>query len=335
MFLLPVRGLPPSGWWGRRRESRERDSKRERQMLTGSMLLCLTDWQTDDATLKLIELTLEDPQTGTGSGTAKCSREASAVHLFPHFSFVSSVCLSLSFSHLSPSPPPSFTLCLPAISFACCICLCLKSTLKFINDNGQARPRRGQWREGRGRQKTQDNGRASDNPVLVAVGGHTNKSLSQYPFVLPFFETRRVESSWVEPSGEFSVAAAAVADASSFLNLQRNNSKYIRWLTHGQTDTRTAERANERAGDLTTTDASRHPAWARLAGSALDWLLLCLHPPPAPWAMIKVLSARRAAYAAFPAASLPASSQAARLIRPLSANSAFLLIATLHSRLPR
>lgn len=166
-------------------------------MLTGSMLLCLTDWQTDDATLKLIELTLEDPQRGTGSRTAKCSREASAVHLFPHFSFVSSVCLSLSFSP-SLSPLPSFTLCLPAISFACCICLRLKSTLKFINDNGQARPRRGQWREGRGRQKAQDNGRASDNPVLVAVGGHTNKSLSQYPFVLPFFETRRVELSRAE-----------------------------------------------------------------------------------------------------------------------------------------
>lgn len=136
---------------------------------------------------------------------------------------------------------------------------------------------------GRGADRgAQDNGRASDNPVLVAVGGHTNKSLSQYPFVLPFFETRRVESSWVESSGEAaaaSVAAAAVADASSFLNLQRNNSKYIRWLTHGQTDTRTAERANERAGDLTTTDASRHPAWARLAGSALDWLFLCLSPP--------------------------------------------------------
>lgn len=118
MFLLPVRGLPPSGWWGRRRESREGDSKRERQMLTGSMLLCLTDWQTDDATLKLIELTLEDPQTGTGSGTAKCSREASAVHLFPHFSFVSSVCLSLSFSHLSPSPPPLFY-SLPACHLVC------------------------------------------------------------------------------------------------------------------------------------------------------------------------------------------------------------------------
>lgn len=44
----------------------------------------------------------------------------------------------------------------------------------------------------------QDNGRASDNPVLVVVGGHTNKSLSQYPFVLPFFETRQVEPSRVE-----------------------------------------------------------------------------------------------------------------------------------------
>lgn len=123
MFLLPVRGLPQSGWWGRRRESRERDSKRERQMLTGSMLLCLTDWQTDDATLKLIELTLEDPQRGTGSRTAKCSREASAVHLFPHFSFVSSVCLSLSFSPsllLSPLPlPPPLFHSLPACNLVC------------------------------------------------------------------------------------------------------------------------------------------------------------------------------------------------------------------------
>lgn len=111
----------------------------------------------------------------------------------------SPLCISLSLSHLSLS----LSFSLPVSSFACCICLRLKSTLKFINDNGQAQPRRekgsGQGEGKRGADRgAQDNGRASDNPVLVVVGGHTNKSLSQYPFVLPFFETRRVELSQVE-----------------------------------------------------------------------------------------------------------------------------------------
>lgn len=100
--------------------------------------------------------------------------------------------------------------------------------------------------------------------------------------------------------------------------------------THGQLSGQT----NEQEISLLLTHPDIPPGLVWQAQLSTDYS--CAYtPPPAPWAMIKVLSARRAAYAAFPAASLPASSQAARLIRPLSANSAFLLIATLHSRLPR
>lgn len=71
----------------------------------------------------------------------------------PRLSTIFSLSRSLSFT----SSPLSLSL--PAISFACCICLRLKSTLKFINDNGQARPRRGQGSgkgQGRGGHKTMD-----------------------------------------------------------------------------------------------------------------------------------------------------------------------------------
>lgn len=91
--------------------------------------------------------------------------------------------------------------------------------------------------------------------------------------------SRRGESSWVEPSGEFSVAAAAVADASSFLNLQRNNSKYIRWLTHGQTDTRTAERqTNEQEISLLLTHPDIPPGLVWQAQLSTDYS--CAYTPP-------------------------------------------------------
>lgn len=149
-----------------------------------------------------------------------------------------------------------------------CVCVRLKSTLKFINDNGL--------------------GKTMDASTLCSSTQDT--LINPCHNILLFCHFSRPTSSGCCQYTE------ALPGALSFLNLQRNNSKHIRWLTDRRTHRRTRASISAAAS-----------AKARWLGGPLSLTLslpLCAHMSgrlvcrPS---MIKVLSARSTI--CFPAAS--------------------------------
>lgn len=116
MFLLPVRGLPPSGWWGRRRESRERDSKREadadRQHVT--LPNWLANWRRD---IKADRADAGGSTDGDRKWNCQVQQRSECSASLPPF-LIRLFCMSLSLL-LSPLPLPPLFHSLPACHLVC------------------------------------------------------------------------------------------------------------------------------------------------------------------------------------------------------------------------